>query len=364
MSAPLGAGEVHTFGTNVSARMDPHPAPIDMMKAMTRYRRPRTASRRRFLGLAGSAAGAAFLAACGAGPEDHATATPSPPPATPEAIEPTATPTPAPPPAATLEVRRVLPPGDRGQVERLALPETAWQTPVYINRSGQVGPSVMVLGGVHGNEPGSWAAADEIADWTPDRGLLVVVPRANVVAIEAGERTLKELGDLNRFYPGVPPEAEDVFPMQRMAHAIVELAREFQVSLLLDLHESWGFFNERPEDGTAFLGQTVTNGADVSESPRIEAVANEVNALIAEREQLVFRDRDRNRFANVTQRPAFDPSWPRGGTSSLGIGGFVDDLVPVLIEMGQQNQTVDRRSELHQLFVRTALGHEGLLDPA
>jgi hypothetical protein len=38
--------------------------------------------------------------------------------------------------------------------------------------------------------------------------------------------------------------------------------------------------------------------------------------------------------------------------------------VPVLIEMGQQNQTVDHRSELHQLFVRTALQYEVLLDLA
>jgi predicted deacylase len=56
-----------------------------------------------------------------------------------------------------------------------------------------------VLGGVHGNEPRGWAAAEQIPDWIPDRGLLVVVPSANVLAIEAGERTLKELGDLNRF---------------------------------------------------------------------------------------------------------------------------------------------------------------------
>jgi hypothetical protein len=97
--------------------------------------------------------------------------------------------------------------------------------------------------------------------------------------------------------------------MQRMAHAVVELARELQVSLLLDLHESWGFFNERPEDCTAFLGQTVTNGANVSESPRIEAIANEVNGLIAERDQLVLRDR-----VAIGSRTSLSarPSVPRG----------------------------------------------------
>jgi len=322
-----------------------------------------TASRRQFLRLSGAAAGAAFLAACGADSETPlaaSTATPEDPERStvaavvPNASEPnTAT-------AATAR-RRELPLGDRRQLERLALPGTDWETPVFINRSGQPGPSVMVLGGVHGNEPGGWAAASEIADWMPDRGVTVVIPRANIVATRALQRTLPDLGDLNRFYPGEPSESANAFPMQRMAYSIVELAREFEVGLLLDLHESWGFFNERTADGTAFLGQTVTNGASVEETPRIEAVTETVNAQVSEREQLVLRDRDRNRFTNFTQRPNFDPSWPTGGTSSLGIGRFVAGLVPVLVEMGQQNQPKSRRAELHQLFVRTALEREGLL---
>jgi predicted deacylase len=325
------------------------------------------ASRRQFLRLGGAAAAAAFFAACGGTrSEDDPTTEPesrsgsSGPPTSVASVAAEPAETPAP-----LTERRALPPFSRMQLERLALPGTPWETPVYINHSGEPGPSVMVLGGVHGNEPGSWIAADEIAAWIPDRGRTIVIPRANIVATRLIERTLPELGDLNRFYPGVPPESANAFPMQRMAYEIVQLAREFEVRLLLDLHESWGFFNERTQDGTAFLGQTVTNGADVSESPRIEAIVNEVNEQISEREQLVMRDRNRNRFnrdGGEIQRPNFDPSWPRGGTSSLGMGNFVEGLVPVLIEMGQQSQTESRRSELHQLIVRTALTHEGMLD--
>lgn len=331
---------------------------------MERPRR-RLASRRRFLGLAGSAAGATLLAACGAGSEEAAApdtaarldAAVEPEPAL--VVERTAVPTPAPPgPGERWSAVR----GDRRQLQRLALPGTAWETPVYINRSGKPGPSVMVLGGVHGNEPGSWGATDEIAGWMPDRGILTIVPRANVLAIEAGQRTSQELGDLNRFYPGEPLESTNAFPMQWMAYSIIELAREFEVELLFDLHESWGFFNERPQDGTAFLGQTVTNGGGESELPRIEAMLSAVNEEISEREQIVIRDR--SQFSRSAQRPSFDPSWPRGGTSSLGIGRFIPGLVPVLVEMGQQNQTLSRRAELHQLVVKTALVHEGLLGDA
>jgi hypothetical protein len=332
------------------------------MVGMSRYRSRPTASRRQFLRLGGAAAAAAFLAACRAGP---ASQDPTPvdtevgPTSAPLAIIPPSTEaSPTPPARQRLSVAE----GDRRQFERLALPGTPWETPVYINRSGEPGPRVMVLGGVHGNEPGGWQAAEEIAHWMPDRGLTIVIPRANIVATQLIERTLPELGDLNRFYPGVPLETTNGFPMQWMAYSIVQLAREFEVSLLLDLHESWGFFNERTQNGTAFLGQTVTNGADVSESERIELVVNEVNEQISDREQLIMRDRNRNRFSDgPVQRPTFDPSWPQGGTSSLGIGRFVPGLVPVLIEMGQEGQTESRRAELHQLIVRTALRNEGLL---
>ncbi len=95
----------------------------------------------------------------------------------------------------------------------------------------------------------------------------------------------------------------------------------------------------------------------------MEAIATEVNELITEREQFTVRDRSRFSagFRDTTNR---DPSWPTGGTSSLGISRFVPDVVPVLVEMGQQNQPESRRSELHQLVVRTALVHEGLMDRA
>jgi predicted deacylase len=71
-----------------------------------------------------------------------------------------------------------------------------------------------------------------------DRAALVVLPSVNVLAIHAGRRTFPELGDLNRFYPGEPPESISVFPMQRIAGAILNLFEQFEASMLLDLHES------------------------------------------------------------------------------------------------------------------------------
>ena len=55
---------------------------------------------------------------------------------------PTATPTPRP----------------RGDEERLLLAGTPSETRMVLRHSGLAGPAVMVLGGVHGNEPGGWLA--------------------------------------------------------------------------------------------------------------------------------------------------------------------------------------------------------------
>lgn len=320
-------------------------------------------SRRDFLrrastGVLATAVGA-FLAACrsASAPSPSAPALSEAKPSTTPAVASTA----ASPRTTPAHAARIPPPLRARQDRRLVLPGTPWQTPLYINRSAAEGPSVFVLGGVHGNEPGSWAAADRIADWMPDRGTLIVLPRANALAIAADQRTLPELGDLNRFYPGEPLESVNAFPMQFMANAIVGLAREFKPALLLDLHESWGFFNERTQDGTAFLGQTIASG-DVEQSDRVEALVAEVNELVTEREQ--FTVRDRNRFGRVPDTTNRDPSWPTGGTTSLGIGRFVEGVLPVLVEMGQQNQPKSRRSELHQLVVRTALTQARLLNPA
>ncbi|MGI9472015.1 MAG: hypothetical protein ACR2NZ_10805 [Rubripirellula sp.] len=48
----------------------------------------------------------------------------------------------------------------------------SWQTRFYVNDSGVAGPTVIVTGGVHGNEPAGSAAADQIRHWPIVRGKL------------------------------------------------------------------------------------------------------------------------------------------------------------------------------------------------
>ena len=239
---------------------------------------------------------------------------------------------------------------------------TEWETPLFARHSGADGPIVLVLGGVHGNEPGGWIAAEAIAGWTPRRGSLVVAPRANLLATRAGERTLPELGDLNRLYPGARGAG---LPMARMAAEIVEAARAFRAELALDLHESWGFYAERGGNrGTAFIGQTITSGPGAGRLPVAADIARAFNAQVEGRDRLIARDWSSFGAAPAGGAPPGGGSggWrPGRGGSSLSLGLHVPGLTPVLIEMGQQRQAVGRRAELHRLAVRVALEARGML---
>jgi len=327
----------------------------------------RTYSRRRFLGVSAGVGFAtvagAVLVGCNAeddAPVDARAVSPTEASPTVEATAaqvrstPAPTPTPIPTP----------PPRSRGREDLVLMAGTEWEATGTIHHSGLDGPRVMVLGGVHGNEPGGWLGAEAVANWEVRSGSLIVLPRLNWRSAAAFERTLDGFGDLNRLYPGHP----EGLPMARMAAEVTALAEFWRPRFLWDMHESWGFFNERGENGgTAFIGQTVTT-ADLAGGAVVEDVVRRVNGEIAPREEFTLRSRPGGVFGgggNNNPTPSRTPTpeelamrtLPDGtrGSSSLSMGRFVADVSPVLVEMGQMDQSESRRSELHQLLVREVL---------
>ncbi len=215
----------------------------------------------------------------------------------------------------------------------------------------------MVLGGVHGNEPGGWLAADEVATWAPAIGSLLTIPRANVQAIASFVRTFDDIGDLNRLYPG---NAESALLMEQMAGAILAVCREFDVALLLDMHESWAFYAEYPPNsGTGALGQTITAGPGPKQADFAQRMAALANPQASSREQFIVRDG--NQFGRATATPPAGQTSSTRGRSSLSAGGHVPGLTPVLVEMGQTDQPLERRVALHLITARAALNLQGQL---
>jgi hypothetical protein len=298
-------------------------------------------TRRTFLGTS-----AALAATACASPQQGA---PSPTPSTTRSTEPAAS---APMIAADQAAITPTPtpqPFPAGASTRTLLAGTASETTVGIRHSGVRGPAVVVLGGVHGNEPGGWLAADEVATWEPKAGSLIVIPRANVQAIAGFVRTTDEIGDLNRFYPG---HLESPFLMERMAAAIMDLCREFRATLLLDMHESWAFYAEYPPaSGTGALGQTITAGVGPLQTELPKRIAEAARPSATAREQFIVRDG--TQFSRPPTTPS--PGATNRGRSSLSAGVHCTGLTPVLVEMGQEHQPLDRRIALHLLVARITL---------
>ncbi|MDG2291322.1 MAG: hypothetical protein P8L37_01590, partial [Phycisphaerales bacterium] len=56
---------------------------------------------------------------------------------------------------------------------------TPFETRWYSHDSEQDGPTVLIIGGMHGNEPSGHRAARQIATWSVKSGTLIVLPAAN-----------------------------------------------------------------------------------------------------------------------------------------------------------------------------------------
>lgn len=123
---------------------------------------------------------------------------------------------------------------------------TPYETPVYVVDGESPGPTAVVVGGMHGDERSGYLAAEQVAEWTLEAGRLVVVPRANQVAIERDERRGPS-GDLNRQFP--PGER----PTTDLARAIWDRVATADPDVAVNLHSSRGIYRTHAES----VGQAV-----------------------------------------------------------------------------------------------------------
>ena len=103
-------------------------------------------------------------------------------------------------------------------------------------RSGQPGPCIFVVGGIHGDEAAGWMAAERLQNQAVlASGTLCILSPANRTGAQALKRYVVNSGDLNRVFPG-EDSADD--PAMRLAASIFHMIGEWKPNLVLDLHES------------------------------------------------------------------------------------------------------------------------------
>ncbi len=117
------------------------------------------------------------------------------------------------------------------------------ETPWYVINSGVAGPTVLVVGGVHGNEPAGYRAAEQIRRWPIVKGKMVVIPQLNRLGLAANIRWLpdfrndQKLRDLNRNFP----REDDESPRSPLAIDTWEFVKKHQPDWVFDLHEGFDF---------------------------------------------------------------------------------------------------------------------------
>ena len=170
-------------------------------------------------------------------------------------------------------------PGEAARREGWIAEGTAWQTPYTVVESWQPGPTVLITGGLHGDEPAGAMAAEQMRHWPAVRGRLVVVPRCNVPGLEQGSRRMPgveaDVSDPNRNFPksGGPDEA-----VTELCRHLWEFVRQCAPDWLVDLHEGYGFRGA----GSKSVGSSII-ACRHDEAKRLRArMIDAVNATIAD----------------------------------------------------------------------------------
>ena len=124
------------------------------------------------------------------------------------------------------------------------------------------GKTLLLIGGIQGDEPGGFLSADHYADISLGKGNLIVIPRANFKSIVLYQRKVND--DMNRKF------AED--HKYNYETKIVEILKKMisESDCLLNLHDGSGFYSDKwegPDRNPRRYGQSIISDCEVYINP-------------------------------------------------------------------------------------------------
>ncbi len=213
---------------------------------------------------------------------------------------------------------------------------TRWAMAWRMHESGQPGPTVLVVGGIHGNEPAGASAAAQIQFWPVKRGRLIVVPRANGPGLENGTRFLPGVSlktrDLNRNFQKT--DSKDG-PIGEPARALWQFISGHKPDWLLDLHEGSDFHQINPKS----VGSSIIDVHSKATDAAVPLMLRAVNAEVSEPKKKLVR-----------LRYPVDGSLARAAHERLGAHTMI-------CETTSKDQPRSRRARQHRLMVHALLTH-------
>ena len=218
-----------------------------------------------------------------------------------------------------------------------------WAVPYFDRLGAEPGPTVLVVGGVHGDEPCGEYAAHQIRRWPIARGRLVVIPQANKHARAAFERRTPgvdaDLHDLNRNFPraGKVETARGV-----RARALWDFVRVLRPQWVVDLHEGVGYRKQSKKT----VGSSVIHHPTAASETAARAMVAAVNTTI---------DNAKREF--VSLRGIVDGALARAAGEHLGAHALV-------VESTSSKQARSLRVRQHRIAVYALLRRLDMLPAA
>jgi len=218
---------------------------------------------------------------------------------------------------------------------------TSWETPWWVIESGKPGPTVLLVGGIHGNEPAGFRAAEQIRHWPIVRGKLLVLPQVNRLGLAANLRWAPEYRndrqkrDLNRNFPR-QKATEAITPL---CQAIWDFVSKAQPDWVFDLHEGFDVHRINPKS----VGSSIITFPGEASFGR--AMLDAVNAGI---EPL-------RHFSLLAKSGPANGSLARACHRLLGAKSFI-------LETTFRDQPVSLRTRQHRIMVSTAFQRLGIID--
>ena len=246
-------------------------------------------------------------------------------------------------------------------IHEVFLPNTDHELNVYRIYGEEPGKTIMIVGGIQGDEPTGYMTADLYADIHLKKGNLIVVPRANFYSILLNSRD-GLTGDMNRKF------GENDNGRKNLDTEIVIVLKHLiaESDLLLNLHEGSGFYSpvwinnmENPDR----YGQSIIYDAEVYNLPTNQGtidlgnlarhVINNVNSQITEK-RYHFKPNNHDTISEKTTH--------REQRLSATYYALTQAHIPAFgVETSKSITDLQEKIRLHKLVINTFMDQLGIV---
>lgn len=236
---------------------------------------------------------------------------------------------------------------------------TAYELNIYRIYGKEPGKTLMLIGGIQGNEPGGFLSADSYADMSLKKGNLIVVPRANFYSIIMNDRGPN--GDMNRKFTH---EDKDLSMDDRIVTILKKLISESDY--LLNLHDGSGYYNPKyiskwrnPDR----FGQSIIADCDkytVPGTERVIPLGEIAEKVIAKVNPHIENELYRFHFMN-TRTDANDSSHKEQRKSATYYALTAHNIPSFGVETSKFLPTIDLKVQLHNLIINAFMEEFGII---